>query len=232
VWYNVSANASGGGGGGASATVVRVARQEPWASVVDLEASVRAALSEGGAVVSQTRIPLGEQNDVWAESDAGFVVEGDNMHAGHIIVLEWAQVMIGAVPLRAGRHYYELELLENSLVPGVMAGDPVQHSGPSTARFGVVCESPATRGAGLAPHALWEPAAVLNTRSPWAEFTDGLGRKYYLRDQSSIETAEQDEAQHVQVDDTEQMIYEPTGAVAAAVDPTFASEERVLEALS
>ena len=208
-----------------------------FAAVHATRAALRTELSvpDGGAVAHQARIPQGEQNNMWAANGMGdgsdFVIEGADLHSGHVVVLEWSQVMIGAVPLRTGRHYMELELLENSLVPGLVPGH-THHSVPSTVRYGVVSESPTTLSAGLAPHALWEPAAVLNPRSQWAQFTDGRGRRYYLRDQNAVETEQQDEAQQVHADDSEQLAHEPTGAVAAAVDPTFASDERLLEALS
>ena len=233
-----------------------LARPSAFAAVGPMRAAQRTELTEGGAVARQLRMPIGEQREAWAsESEPAFALvpaepaepgqAGTDAHTSKCVVLEYSQLVVGAVPLRCGVHYMELELLEKGLLPGPAGG--LQESGLSTARFGVVGESPATHGAGLVPHALWEPTPELNPLSPWAQFTDVRGRSYYVRGQSDDETAEHDAAQQLHADDAERLeLHEPfggggmggggggdeAGALAVAVGPTFASEARVLEALS
>lgn len=194
-------------------------------------AAQRTELSEDGSAAHQPRMPLGEQCQIWAsaESEPAFALvpaEANNIHSASCVLLECSQLAVGAVPLRSGQHYVELELLQNSLVPGE---NTLSAAGASTARFGVV-SGPLARS-GIAPHALWSPVAQMNPLSRWAQFTDGRGRSYYVREQSDVEIAEHDTAHQIHADDDG---HESTdgGPVAVTVDPTFASEDRVLHALS
>ena len=103
----------------------------------------------------------------------------------------------------------------------------------STSRFGVINGPLAWSGA--APHALWSPVAKLNPRSKWTQFTDARGRNYFVREQNTDEIAEHDSAHFVQVDadNTGGALQETGGcsAAAVAVDPIFAPQERVMDAL-
>lgn len=193
----------------------------------------RTEFSDAGAVAFQPRMPLAEQREVWTSSDMepAFALvpsEDNNVHSATCVVLEYSQLLVGSVPLRAGQHYMELELAQNSLVP---AGGTASTAGPSTTRFGVV--SGPLAWSGIAPHALWNPVPRLNERSGWAQFTDTRGRNYYVRDQNAIEIAEHDSTHLVYPDDNDRTQQDPGDSnFVVPVDPTFASEERVMAALS
>ena len=213
---------------------VLLSRAPSLTAVGPARAAQRTELSDAGSVAHQPRMPMAEQRAVWASSESepafALVPSESSMHTATCVVLEWVQLAVGDVPLRAGRHYVELELTQNSLVPSDGTVNAASTVGVSTTRFGVV--SGPLAWSGIAPHALWSPVAQLNPRSRWAQFTDARNRSYFVREQSAAEIAEHDSVHQVQADDVGRAPGGSTSGVPVSVDPTFASEDRVMNALS